>query len=89
MKLEIYDIKYLILRKWRGYANFILISIIFVLTACGTARTLVMEPVHSTNKYTNLMLVADNPTVDVPVDIIRRAGEDIVDFTVKQFSPNL
>jgi hypothetical protein len=49
--------------------NLIIISIVFILSGCGTARTLVLEPVTTNNKYTNVTLIADNPNVEVPADV--------------------
>ena len=57
--------------------NFYFVLIILILTGCGTARTLVMEPVQSTTKYTHVMLVADNPTVEVPDDVTETLEETI------------
>ena len=46
-----------------------MISIILLLAGCGTASTLVLEPVATNNKYTNVTLIADNPNVEVPADV--------------------
>ena len=44
----------------------IIVAIAIVLTGCGTARTFVLEPVAQHDKYENVLLVADNPNVEVP-----------------------
>jgi hypothetical protein len=43
---------------------------VLIITGCGTARTLVLEPVETTTKYTNVKIVADNPNVNVPSEVI-------------------
>ena len=49
-----------------------LIIIAILLTACGTARTIVLEPVETTQKFTNAKLVAHNPTIEVPPVVIEK-----------------
>lgn len=42
------------------------IFLALTLTACGTAKTIVLEPVDTTNKFTQVKLEENNPTVNVP-----------------------
>jgi hypothetical protein len=41
------------------------IFLALILTACGTAKTVVLEPVDTTNKFSQVKLVEENPTVNV------------------------
>jgi hypothetical protein len=43
--------------------------LVVTLAGCGTARTLVLEPVSSSSKYPNAELIAQNPHVDVPQSV--------------------
>jgi hypothetical protein len=52
--------------------NIITMLLIGFLSACGTARTLAVEPVSSPQSYTNLKLVAHNPTVNVPAEVTEK-----------------
>jgi hypothetical protein len=52
--------------------NILLIGAILILYGCGTARTLVLEPVKTSDKYTHIQLIADNPNVEVPDDVIEK-----------------
>lgn len=45
------------------------IGLALVLAACGTARTLVLDPVRSAGRFTRVELVENNPTVRVPAEI--------------------
>lgn len=52
--------------------NLLLVSILLALVGCGTARTLVIEPVATNDKYTSVKLVANNPNVQVPAEVIEK-----------------
>ena len=52
--------------------NILLIGAILVLYGCGTAKTLVLEPVKTSDKYTHIQLIADNPNVEVPADVTEK-----------------
>ena len=52
--------------------NIMIISIVMLLTGCGTAQTLVLEPVTTTSKFNSVALIADNPNVNVPSEVTQK-----------------
>lgn len=48
---------------------FLLIAIVITLAGCGTARTMVLEPVQATSGFTRVVVHANTPTVKVPPDV--------------------
>ena len=49
--------------------NVLMLMAVSVLAACGTARTLVLEPVADTGKFSRADVIAHNPTVEVPAEV--------------------
>jgi len=44
-------------------------ALVFALTGCGTARTLVLDPVKSEAKFAHAVLEENNPNVSVPPEV--------------------
>ena len=49
--------------------NLLFLVCVLFLTACGTATTMVLEPVATNTKFSNVKVVADNPNVEVPQNV--------------------
>ena len=47
----------------------LLALVILFLTACGTAKTVVLETPSSSQRFASVEIIADNPTVNVPPEI--------------------
>lgn len=49
--------------------RFLSLLLVVFLCGCGTARTIALDPVDSRQAYSNVKLVAHNPTVEVPAEV--------------------
>jgi hypothetical protein len=47
----------------------LLVGVVLLLTGCGTARTLVLEPVNSSARFSRVELVENNANVQVPAEV--------------------
>jgi hypothetical protein len=50
----------------------LIVAVALLLSACGTARTIVMEPVKTTTRYTRVQLVENNANVQVPAEVTQK-----------------
>src|SRR5690349_7905194 len=47
----------------------LIVGVALLLSACGTARTIVMDPVKTSTRYARAELVENNPNVKVPAEV--------------------
>ncbi len=50
--------------------HLVVVLLSLVITACGTANTLVIEPADGNKRYSAVQVVEHNPTVNVPEEVI-------------------
>lgn len=51
---------------------YLLLAVMVSLAGCGTASTLVLEPVQTADRFERVELLAHNPTVAVPADVTQK-----------------